>query len=83
MDQIDSAVVYRNEEPCAEAIRKSGIPREDIFFTSKVPPRAMSYESTKTFVNTSLRKTGLDYIDLYGYSMYAWLRSGIRLRFPL
>ncbi|KAI9884889.1 MAG: hypothetical protein M1823_003330 [Watsoniomyces obsoletus] len=62
---IDSAVVYRNEEPCGEAIRKSGIPRNDIFYTSKVLPRSMTYESTKTSVETSLRKTGLDYIDLY------------------
>ena len=44
---IDSARVYRNEQPCAEAMRASGIPREQIFFTSKVPPRDMGYERTK------------------------------------
>ncbi|KAI4173773.1 MAG: hypothetical protein LQ343_002776 [Gyalolechia ehrenbergii] len=44
---VDSARVYRNEGPCAEAIKKSGIPRSEIFFTSKVPPRAMGYEQTK------------------------------------
>ncbi|KAI9786015.1 MAG: hypothetical protein M1816_008167 [Peltula sp. TS41687] len=65
MNQVDSAVAYRNEEPCAEAIRKSGLAREDIFFTSKVPPTGMDYETTKKHVETSLRKTGLGYIDLY------------------
>ncbi|MCJ1470884.1 hypothetical protein MMC07_009531 [Pseudocyphellaria aurata] len=35
---VDSARVYRNEGPCADAIKKSGIPRSEIFFTSKVPP---------------------------------------------
>src|SRR5271154_4325531 len=44
---VDSARVYRNEQPCADAIRASGIPREEIFFTSKVPPRSMGYEATK------------------------------------
>lgn len=62
---VDSAVVYRNEEPCGEAIRKSGIPREEIFYTSKVPPRDLSYEKAKSYVDVSLRKTGLEYIDLY------------------
>ena len=62
---IDSARVYRNEQPCADAIRKSGIPREDIFFTSKVPPRSMGYDATKASIESSFKQTGLDYIDLY------------------
>lgn len=62
---VDSARVYRNEGPCAEAIKKSGIPRSEIFFTSKVPPRAMGYEQTKSSINSSFSQTGLDYIDLY------------------
>lgn len=44
---------------------KSGIPREQLFFTSKVPPRSINYEDAKKCVNESLRKTGLNYIDLY------------------
>ncbi|KAL9004028.1 MAG: hypothetical protein Q9188_003141 [Gyalolechia gomerana] len=48
---VDSARVYRNEGPCAEAIKESGIPRSEIFFTSKVPPRAMGYEQTKYLIH--------------------------------
>ncbi|KAL9011520.1 MAG: hypothetical protein Q9173_003647 [Seirophora scorigena] len=62
---VDSARAYRNEGPCAEAIKKSGIPRSEIFFTSKVPPRSTGYEQTKSSINSSFNQTGLDYIDLY------------------
>lgn len=61
---IDSARAYRNEQPCADAIRASGIPRSEIFFTSKVPPRSMGYEATKAAIESSFKQTGLDYIDL-------------------
>lgn len=62
---VDSATVYRNEAPSAAAIKKSGIPREQIFFTSKVSPRSMNYEAARVEVDESLRKTGFGYIDLY------------------
>lgn len=62
--QVDSAAAYRNEAPCGQAIRDSGIRREDIFFTSKIPPRKLSYKKTKAQVETTLKETGLDYIDL-------------------
>ncbi|KAG8533634.1 uncharacterized protein KY384_001375 [Bacidia gigantensis] len=62
---VDSARVYRNEQPCADAIRKSGIPRGEIFLTSKVPPRSMGYDATKAAIQSSFSQTGLDYIDLY------------------
>lgn len=45
-------------------MESSKIPREDIFFTSKIPPKDLSYENTKEQVNTTLKVTGLDYIDL-------------------
>ena len=61
---IDSARVYRNEEPCGDAIRASGVPRSEIFFTSKVAPRNMGYNGTKTSIASSLKQSGLDYIDL-------------------
>lgn len=41
------------------------IPRSDLFFTSKVPTRKMSYEGAKGCVDESLKQTGLDYLDLY------------------
>ncbi|MCJ1344198.1 hypothetical protein MMC31_002401, partial [Peltigera leucophlebia] len=62
---VDSARVYRNEGPCAEAIKKSGIPRSEIFLTSKVPPRAIGYEQTKSSIESSFTQTGLEYFDLY------------------
>lgn len=62
---IDSATVYRNEAPSAAGIRTSKVPREQIFFTSKVPPKAINYKDATECVDESLRKTGLEYIDLY------------------
>ncbi|KAL3422053.1 aldo-keto reductase [Phlyctema vagabunda] len=61
---VDSAAAYRNEAPCGAAVRKSGIPREEVFFTSKIPARKLGYENTKSQVNTTLKETGLDYVDL-------------------
>jgi diketogulonate reductase-like aldo/keto reductase len=62
---VDSAVAYRNEAPSAEGMKKSGIPREELFFTTKIPPKAMTYENSKQHIENSLKITGLDYIDLY------------------
>lgn len=62
---VDSATVYRNEEPAAKGMLASGIPRDQLFFTSKVPPRSINYDDAKKCVDESLKKTGLDYIDLY------------------
>ena len=62
---IDSAIAYRNEAPAAAAIKKSGIPREQLFFTSKVPPRNINYEDAVRCVDETLKQTGLNYIDLY------------------
>lgn len=64
---IDSARVYRNEQPCGDAIRalSPSIPRSAIFLTSKVPPKSMGYAATQSSIRSSLSQTGLDYIDLY------------------
>lgn len=58
--------MYKNEAGCGAAIRKvSGtIPRDQIFFTSKVPGAALSYQNTKDQVDKTLEITGLGYIDL-------------------
>ncbi|KAI0006387.1 aldo-keto reductase [Xylariaceae sp. FL0662B] len=61
---IDSAVSYRNESGCADAIRASKLLRSEIFFTSKIPSKLMSYAAAKEQVDTSLKTTGLGYIDL-------------------
>jgi diketogulonate reductase-like aldo/keto reductase len=62
---VDSATVYRNEAPSAAGMLKAGIPREQLYYTSKVPPRSINYRDAKACVDESLKKTGLKYIDLY------------------
>ena len=62
--QIDSAIMYRNEKPCGKAIQNSNLDRAQIFFTTKIPPGSMGYESTKRAINSSLREAAQDYFDL-------------------
>ncbi|PSK60559.1 hypothetical protein B9Z65_709 [Elsinoe australis] len=62
---VDSAAAYRNEEQSSKGMMSAGVPREQLFFTSKVPPKSINYEAAKQCVDESLSKTGLDYIDLY------------------
>lgn len=62
---IDTAVAYFNEQEVGQAIRESGIPRERIFVTSKLWLQDYGYEPAKKGIETSLRKSGLDYMDLY------------------
>ena len=61
---IDTAQSYFNEEQVGEAIRKSGIPREQIFLTTKVWIEHYGYEACKASVMESLRKLKTDYLDL-------------------
>ncbi|GAB1320939.1 Aldo-keto reductase-like protein [Madurella fahalii] len=62
---IDSAVSYRNEAACGQAIRSSSSPpRDQIFFTSKIPPKALSYQGTGAQIDKTLAESGLEYIDL-------------------
>ncbi|KAF2274405.1 Aldo/keto reductase [Westerdykella ornata] len=62
---VDSAVAYRNEAASAEGMKKSGIPREQLFFTTKIPPKDMTYENSKRHIENTLKVTGFDYVDLY------------------
>lgn len=61
---IDTAQAYLNETAVGEAIKESGIPREDIFITTKVWVQDYSYEKTIKAVELSLERLGVDYIDL-------------------
>ena len=61
---IDTAQAYGNERGVGEGIRGSGIPREQIFVTSKVEAEHKSYAAAATSIDESLMKLGLDYIDL-------------------
>ncbi|TQV94403.1 hypothetical protein V2A60_002565 [Cordyceps javanica] len=64
--QIDSASLYRNQGQSAAAIPASGVPRSDVFFTSKVPffKAPMGYDSTHKLVDAALEQTQLGYLDL-------------------
>lgn len=62
---IDTAAAYGNEEAVGAAIRKCGVPREELFITTKLWVQDAGYEAAKEAFQTSLDKLGLDYIDLY------------------
>ncbi len=62
---IDTAAAYMNEEAVGRAVKKSGVKREDLFITTKLWVQDASYEKAKDAIETSLKKLGLDYIDLY------------------
>lgn len=62
---IDTASMYQNEVGVGKAIRDSGIPREEVFITTKVWNSDQGYDSTLKAFETSLEKLGLEYIDLY------------------
>lgn len=62
---IDTATVYGNEEGVGQAIRESGVAREELFITTKVWNNDQGYDSTLAAFDLSLSKLGLDYVDLY------------------
>ena len=62
---IDTAAAYFNEQEVGKAIKDSGIPRDQIWVTSKMWLQDYAYEDAKKAIDTSLNNLGLDYIDLY------------------
>ena len=62
---IDTAAAYRNEEGVGQGIRECGVPRGDLFITTKVWNADHGYDSTLRAFEDSRKKLGLDYIDLY------------------
>lgn len=62
---IDTAAAYMNEEAVGKAIAKCGVPREELFITTKLWVQDAGYEAAKRAIQTSLDKLGLDYLDLY------------------
>lgn len=61
---VDTAQAYHNEEGVGAAVKKSGIPRDELFLVSKVWISNYGYEKAKASIDESLRKLGTDYIDL-------------------
>lgn len=62
---IDTAAVYKNEESVGEGIRQAGVPREELFITTKLWNSDQGYETALKAFDESLEKLGLDYVDLY------------------
>jgi diketogulonate reductase-like aldo/keto reductase len=73
---IDTAKIYGNEASVGEAIRESGIPRSEVFVTTKLWNADHGYEATRRACAGSLRKLGLDTLDLY---LVHWPVEGLRL----
>jgi 2,5-diketo-D-gluconate reductase A len=61
--QIDTATMYRNEREIGRAVRDSGIPREEVFVTTKLPPEHAGRE--RRTLDASLRALGMEYVDLW------------------
>ncbi len=61
---IDTAQAYGNEVGVGEGIRASGLPREEIYITTKVLAEIKNYKKAKASIDESLKKLGVDYIDL-------------------
>ena len=76
---IDTASIYKNEEGVGQAIRESGVPREEVFVTSKVWNTDQGYDATLRAFDASLDRLGLETLDLYlihwpvpGKSAHTW-----------
>lgn len=62
---IDTAAAYMNEQAVGAAIKKCGVPREELFITTKLWVQDAGYEEAKKAIRRSLDNLGLDYLDLY------------------
>ena len=62
---LDTAAVYGNEAPVGKAIRRSGVPREELFVTTKLWVQDAGYESARKAFDRSLQRLQLEYLDLY------------------
>ncbi len=60
---IDTAIAYGNETGCAAGIKASGVKREEIFITTKIPAEVKTYEGAKAAIESSLVSLDVDYID--------------------
>ena len=76
---IDTAAVYGNEEAVGRAIKNCGVPRGQLFITTKLWYADCSRDRAKRALDRSLKKLGLDYVDLYLiHEPYGWIKSAWR-----
>lgn len=79
---IDTAQAYRNEAGVGEGIKSSGVPREEMFVTTKLAAEAKSYAKAAAAIDKSLKTTGLDYVDLMIiHSPQPWRKFGAEDRY--
>jgi 2,5-diketo-D-gluconate reductase A len=71
---LDTAVSYKNEHEVGEAVRRSGVPREELFVTSKLPGRHHGYDQAVASTRESLDRLGLDFLDLH---LIHWPNPGV------
>jgi 2,5-diketo-D-gluconate reductase A len=71
---LDTAVNYGNEEAVGEGLRRSGVPREEVLVTSKLPGRHHGYDDAIASVRESVRRLGLEYLDLH---LIHWPNPGV------
>src|SRR4030095_8121468 len=62
---LDTAASYPNEEAVGRGIKEAGVPRAELFITTKLWVQDASYERAKQAFDRSLQRLGLDYLDLY------------------
>jgi diketogulonate reductase-like aldo/keto reductase len=73
---VDTARLYRNERDVGEVLRESGLPRDQVFITTKLHNDDHGYQRAKRALDASLRDLGLDFVDLY---LIHWPVEGLRL----
>ncbi|MEZ5284964.1 MAG: aldo/keto reductase [Vicinamibacterales bacterium] len=79
---IDTAQAYANEAGVGDGLRASGVPREQVFVTTKLAAEVKSYDGATRAIDASLRALGLDAIDLMLiHSPQPWMQFGERDRF--
>jgi diketogulonate reductase-like aldo/keto reductase len=72
---IDTAMIYQNEADVGEALRRSGVRREDVFITTKLWNSDHGYDAARRACDESLKRLGLEYLDLY---LIHWPVQGLR-----
>lgn len=75
---IDTAYNYGNEDIVGRAIKDCGVPREQLFITTKLPSEIKTYNGAREYFERSLNALGLDYLDLYLiHAPWPWSNVGI------
>lgn len=74
---IDTALAYANEKEVGEAVRDSGVKREDLFVTSKLPGQTKNYDDTLRDFDTTMKNLDINYLDLYlVHAPWPWSEIG-------